>query len=144
MIRALTFLALVASVPAWAVGEHISVSGPAKDQLSETLCISMECSARGDYTITSKVVGSKMELKVVGPSGPRFSLALPLADDGRMSNSDAMTATSQLVQAIENPVAVKEVVEKSPAKKKVSKYAKAAKKKTAKPMRVAARKISRG
>ena len=87
MIRALSVLALVASLPAWAVGEHITVSGPAKEQLSETLCISMECTAGGDYVISSKVIAGKMELKVMGPSGPRLTLSLPLADDeiGRAS-----------------------------------------------------------
>jgi hypothetical protein len=107
MIRALTFAALVASLPAWAVGEHITVTGPAKDQLKETLCISMECKGGGDYVISSRVVGGQMELKVSGPSGPRFSTLLPLGEDGQLSNSDAMTATSQLIQAIENPNALK-------------------------------------
>ncbi len=117
MIRALTFAALVASLPAWAVGEHITVTGPAKDQLKETLCISMECKGGGDYVIASRVVGAQMELKVSGPSGPRFSTLLPLSEDGRLSNSDAMTATSQLIQAIENPAALKQAApEKAPEK----------------------------
>jgi hypothetical protein len=55
-----------------------------------------------------------------------------------------MTATSQLVQAIENPSAVREPVEPKAALKKKSKLAKAAKHKSAKPVRLAARKISRG
>src|SRR5688572_15331493 len=108
MNRALSLLALVASLPAWAVGEHISVSGPARELLSQTLCISMECGKTGDYSVTSKLVGQKMELKVVGPSGVRLTLSLPATDDGRLSNSDALTATSQLVQAIENPLPAKE------------------------------------
>lgn len=107
MIRALTFAALVASLPAWAVGEHITVTGPAKEQLKETLCISMECKGGGDYVVSSRVVGGQMELKVSGPSGPRFSTLLPLGEDGQLSNSDAMTATSQLITAIENPAALK-------------------------------------
>lgn len=147
MIRALSILALVGSLPAWAVGEHIQVTGPVREQLSETLCISMECSGRGDYTVTSKVVAGRMELKVLGPSGPRFTLTLPMNDDGRLANSDAMTATSQLVQAIENPAAVKEAAaEKSAVKKKTrsAKLAKASKHKVANPVRVAARKMSRG
>ena len=152
MNRALPLLALVASLPAWAVGEHIAVTGPAREQLSETLCISMECGKSGDYTVSSKVVGGKMELKVLGPSGPRFSLSLPLTGDGRLANSDAMTATSQLVQAIESPASVKQpaaekakVAKKSGKAGKYSKLAKASKKgKLAKPVRVAARKLSRG
>ena len=146
MIRALSLLALVSSLPAWAVVEHIAISGPALEQLSETLCISMECNASGDYTIASKVVAGKMELKVLGPSGPRLSLTLPINDAGRLANCDAMTATSKLVQAIENPVAAKEaaVEKKSTVKKKLSKVAKASKRKLPNPVRVAARKLSRG
>lgn len=146
MIRALAALALVASVPAWAVGENISVTGPAREQLSQTLCISMDCLKGGsDYTISSKVVGGKMELKVLGPSGPRLSLSLPITGDGQLTNSDAMTATSQLIQAIENPLVAKEAVEKPAAKvsKKKGKLAKAAKK-AKNPVRVAARKLARG
>ncbi len=145
MIRVLSFVTLVASIPAWAVGEPISITGPARDQLSQTLCISMECGQRGgDYVVTSKVVAGKMELRVVGPSGLRLSLMMPLTDDGRLTNSDAMTATSQLVHAIETPAAAKEaIVEKRPAAKK-SKLAKSTKQKGPKPMRLAARKLSRG
>lgn len=140
MIRALTVAALAASLPAWAVGEHISVTGPAKEQLKETLCISMECKAGADFTVSSRVVGSQMELKVSGPSGTRFTTLLPLNGDGRLSNSDAMTATSQLVQAIESPApqkAEKAALEK-PAKKP-SKWAKAhaSKRKFGKAIRVA-------
>ena len=145
MIRALSLLALVSSLPAWAVGEHIAISGPAREQLSETLCISMECNAGTDYAVSSKIVGSKMELKVSGPGGTRLSLSLPVNDDGRLANSDAMTATSQLVQAIEAPASMKEAAAEKPAvtKKKPSKLA-AAKHKLAKPVRVASRKLSRG
>ncbi len=145
MIRALAAFTLVASLPAWAVGEHIAVTGPAREQLSETLCISMECSAGGDYTVSSKLVGNKMELKVVGPSGPRFSVTLPVDENGRLLNSDAMTATSQLVQAIENPQVAKEAAPTvaKPAVAKKAKLAKATSKK-AKPVRVAARKVTRG
>ncbi|GEM_PF-3588551 len=144
MIRALTAFVLVASLPAWAVGEHIAVTGPAREQLSQTLCISMECSGGGDYTVSSKLVGNKMELKVIGPTGTRFSVTLPVDDNGRLLNSDAMTATSQLVQAIENPQAQKEAaVEKPKATAKKAKVAKATSKK-AKPVRVAARKVTRG
>jgi hypothetical protein len=151
MIRLLSILALVAAAPAWAVGEHISVTGPAREQLSETLCISMECNGGADYTIASKQVGGKMELKVVGPSGIRLSLTMAINVDGRLANSDAMTATSQLIQAIEAPVVAKETaaVEKaekaSAAKAKAKvKTAKAVKKPAARPVRVAARKLSRG
>lgn len=123
MIRALTFTALLAALPAWAVGEHITVTGPAKDQLKETLCISMECKGGGDYVVSSRVVGAQMELKVSGPSGPRFTTLLPLGEDGQLSNSDAMTATSQLITAIENPNAVKQAAEKAEKLEKTEKPA---------------------
>src|SRR4051794_13410967 len=92
--------ALLASLPAWAVGEHIAVTGPAKDQMSETLCISMECGKGRDYTVASKVIGEQMELKVLGPDGStRFTMKTPLNANGRIGASDAMTATAQLVHA---------------------------------------------
>ncbi len=144
MIRVLSFIAVVGSSPAWAVGEHVAVSGPASEQLSQTICISMECVKGGDYTVSSKAVGGKMELKVTGPGGPRLSLSLPINDDGRLSNSDAMAATSQLVQAIEAPAGSKSA-EKTGVKSAVKKKARFAKAhKLAKPVRVASRKVSRG
>lgn len=146
MRRLFLLAGLIGSSPAWAVGEHLTVTGPGREQLSETLCISMECNAGGDYTVTSRLVAGKMELKVLGPSGPRLTLMVATSGDGRLVNSDAMTATSQLVQAIENPVVAKEAVTSKPAvkAKKSAKLAKASKAKVAKPVRVAARKLSRG
>lgn len=146
MIRALTILALVAAAPAWAVGEHVSISGPAREQLSQTICISMECAGGDDYLISTKRVGGKMELKVSGPSGPRLTLTLPINDDGRLANCDAMSATSQLIQAIEAPAVAREVaaVEKQAGKVARAKVARAPKRVLAKPVRVAARKLSRG
>lgn len=144
MIRALTLSILLASASAWAVGENIAVTGPAREQLSETLCISMDCMKGGaDYTVSSKLVGSKMELKVTGPSGVRLSLLLETNGDGRLANSDAMTATSQLIQAIENPVAPKAAAAVEKPAAPVAK--KAPSKKAAKLVRVASsRKLSRG
>ena len=132
-------------MPAWAVGEHIAVTGPAKEQLSETLCISMECvKGAHDFTVTSKVVGKKMELKVLGPSGDvKFSMKQDLNEFGRLSSSDAMSATSLLVHAIENPSASKAAMEKPAKKKKLNKWAKS-KRKLNNPVRVAARMRSRG
>ena len=142
MVRTIPLFALLAAMPAWAVGEHIAVTGPAREQLSETLCISMECVTSGaDYTVTSKVVGKKMELKVLGPSGDvKLTLKNDLNEFGRLSASDAMSATSQLVHAIENPSTVKAAVEK-PAKKKLNRWAK---RHLHAPIRVAARMRSRG
>jgi hypothetical protein len=138
-MRTLLVLSFLASLPAWAVGEHIAVTGPAKDQLSETLCISMECAGSNDYIVSSKVVGDEMQLKVTGADGlVRLTLKTPVGPNGRLASSDAMSATSQLVHAIETPYsaskAVAEKVEKKPAKK-----AKYAKHHVAKPVRVAAR-----
>ena len=142
MMRTLLTLVFLTCLPAWAVGEHISVTGPAREQLSETLCISMECvQGAHDYTVTSKVVGSQMELKVLGPDGAvRFTLKAPASDNGRLASSDAMSATSQLVHAIETPFAGKAAVEK-PALKKAPKLAK---RHLHAPIRVAARMRARG
>ena len=141
MKRTLPILALLASLPAWAVGEHISVTGPAREQLSETLCISMECNGGTDYTVASKVVGAQMELKVLGPDGGvRLTLKMP-AIGNRMASSDAMSATSQLVHAIETPFVappVKAAVEKPAKKTKVAKHH------LNPPIRVASRMRARG
>ena len=145
MMRTFLNLALLASLPAWAVGEHIAVTGPAHDQLSETLCISMECSAGHDYTVTSKLVGTQMELKVLGPdSGVRFSMKLPTNGDGRLNSSDAMTATSQLVHAIETPFDAKAAAALEKDSKPAKKSAKLAKRHLHAPVRVAARMRARG
>lgn len=143
MKRIFPILALLTALPAWAVGEHIAVTGPAREQLSETLCISMECVAGAhDYTVTSKVVGAQMELKVLGPdNGVRLTLKTPLNGNGRLASSDAMTATSQLVHAIETPFVPKAAaLEKKPVKKS----AKLAKRHLHAPIRVAARMRARG
>jgi len=140
-MRTLPIVALLASLNAWAVGEHIAVTGPAKDQMSETLCISMECGKGHDYTVASKLVGEQMELKVLSPDGSvRFTLKTPVNANGRIGASDAMTATAQLVHAIENPAPEKAAAVEKPARAKVA----AAKHKVHAPVRVAARMRSRG
>ena len=147
MTRTLLVLATLAALPAWAVGEHISVTGPAKEQLSETLCISMECKAGNDFTVSSKLVGEQMELRVVGPDGTvRLTMKAATNGQGRMSSCDAMSATSQLVHAIETPFTPSKVVEAAPAKKavKLSAKSKLAKRQLHAPIRVAARMRARG
>ncbi len=141
-MRTFLILAFLASLPAWAVGEHISVTGPARDQLKETLCISMECvPGASDFTVSSKVVGAQMELKVLGPSGEvRLTLKTPVSDNGRLASSDAMTATSQLVHAIETPFTPTKAAVEKPAAKKT----KLAKRHLHAPIRVAARMRARG
>ena len=145
MMRTLPVLALLISVPAWAVGEHIAVTGPAREQLSETLCISMECvPGSSDFTVSSKLVGAQMELSVVGPDGRvRLSLKAPLNGNGRLASSEVMTATSQLVHAIETPFVGKEVAE-APAKKVAKKQSKLAKRRLHAPVQVATRMRARG
>lgn len=141
MKRLLPALALLAGLPAWAVGEHIEVTGPAREQLSETLCISMECGTGAhDYTVSSKVVGEQMELKVIGSDGaPRLILKSALNPAGRMASSDVMTAASQLVRAIEAPLPANADVA-PPAKKPV----KVVKRHVHAPVRVASRMRARG
>jgi hypothetical protein len=105
MVRsALVLIALVAA-PAWAVGERISVPKGAvfADQLKETLCISMECGAGIDASITAKVIkGNKVELKVFAATGNlKATVTAPLNADGRISSMDLVAATSGLIAGIE-------------------------------------------
>lgn len=105
MVRsALVLLALVAA-PAWAVGERVSLpKGSAyAEQLKETLCISMECGAGVDASITAKVIkGNKVELKVFTASGNlKATVTAPLNAEGRISSMDLVAATSGLIAGIE-------------------------------------------
>ena len=73
MVRtALVLMTVLVAAPAWAVGERVSLPKglPFSEQLKETLCISMECGAGTDATVTAKVIkGNKAEIKVLSPSG---------------------------------------------------------------------------
>ena len=142
-MRRLSLFWVLASAPAWAVGEHIAVTGPAREQLRETLCISMECGpGASDYTVTSKLVGEQMELKVLGPNGTvRFTLMTPTSGAGKLSASDAMNASTRLVHAIENP---NEAKAKVTASKVTKKSVKLAKRPSRAPFKVASRMRARG
>ena len=102
----------------------------------------MECVAGAHaYTVSSKVVGAQMELKVIGPEGAtRLILRSPLTSAGKLASSEVLTATSLLVHAIEAPG----VNSKPAAVKPTKKSAKLAKRPLHAPVRVAARLRARG
>src|SRR5947209_3909137 len=97
MVRtALVLMALMAA-PAGAVGEKIILPGPAQpfaSQISETLCVSMECVADKsgglDATVTGKLIKpkkgqSQVELQVVSATGAvKATVKAPVNDAGRM------------------------------------------------------------
>ncbi len=127
-IQSLLVVAGLVSMPAWAVGERIIVSGAADAQLKETLCISMECvsSKSGGYSalVESKTLKSGgVEIRVVGADGKvRTTQRVPMSDQGRLSSTDLVSATSEIVTAIEDPnhrAKADEQAAAKPAKKKV-------------------------
>jgi hypothetical protein len=137
------------ALPAWAVGERITVSGPNDTQLKEVLCNSMECisAAQARANGVSATVEAKtgknglIDIKVVGADGKvRTTQHVPLTDSGRLSETDLVSATTEIMAAIEDPdhkagkaEASKDSDEAKPAKK----HAKA--KKTPKAIRFASR-----
>ncbi|MFT3840172.1 MAG: hypothetical protein QM723_24500 [Myxococcaceae bacterium] len=138
------------ALPAWAVGERITVSGPNDTQLKEVLCNSMECvsSAQARSNGYSAAVEAKtgkdgrIDIKVVGADGKvRTTQHVPLTDSGRLSETDLVSATTEIMAAIEDPdhkakaEASKDSDEPKPAAK--GKHAKA--KKTPKAIRFALR-----
>lgn len=133
MARSVLVLMALAAAPAWAVGERISLpkgAAPFTEQLRETLCISMECGAGVDASLTAKVIkGNKAEIKVLGPGGAvKATITAPINEAGRMSTMDLVAATSGIIAGIESSGApAAPVVEKkskralaSKAKKKSS------------------------
>jgi len=132
MVRsALVLMTFLLAAPAWAVGERISVpKGHAfSEQLRETLCISMECGAGTDASVTAKVIkGNKAEIKVFSAAGAlKATVTAPLGDDGRLSSMDLVAATSGIIQGIEGAEPGKAAASKAPAASSKSKKALAAK-----------------
>jgi hypothetical protein len=128
------------SAPAWAVGERVSLpkGQPFIEQLRETLCISMECGAGMDASITAKVIkGNKAEVKVFSPSGAlKATVTAPLGADGRISSMDLVAATSGIIQGIESQEPSKAAASTKGSK---SKKAMASKAKAKKSMKFAAK-----
>jgi len=138
-------LAGLMAMPAYAVGERIIVTGASEAQLKETLCISMECVSQGQakasgYSamIESKATKTGVEIRVLGADGKvRTSQKVPMGDSGRLSSTDLVSATSEIMTAIEDPnhrAKAEEKTEKAPAKSK-----KVAKKHPMKGIRLASR-----
>jgi hypothetical protein len=116
MVRTFLVLMAVTAAPAWAVGERIiipSAAQPFGDQLKDTLCISMDCvkdKSQGlDATVAGKILkgakkGDQVELTVISSTGAvKATVKAPLADNGRISSMDLVTATSAIIAAIEGP-----------------------------------------
>ena len=141
MVRSVLVLMAMVSAPAWAVGERISIpkGQPFTEQLRETLCISMECGAGADASITAKVIkGNKAEIKVFSSSGAlKATVTAPLGEDGRISSMDLVAATSGIIQGIES-----QEPSRSAAKATKSKRGHASKAKSKRGIRFAAK--SRG
>jgi hypothetical protein len=123
-------LALLAA-PAWATGERLLVSGPAAEQLKETLCVSMECVSlqesreRGlDVTVEAKAAKGGLLIEVSGANGKHYATVKAPLSEGRLGSTDLVSATSAIIRAIENPEA-RSAPEKPKAKVAVAKKHKA-------------------
>ncbi len=137
------------AVPAWAVGERITVSGPNEAQLKEVLCNSMECvsAAQARASGFSASIESKtgkagvIDIRVLGADGKvRTTQHVPLTDSGRLSETDLVSATTEIMTAIEDPdhkAKAEASKDEAPAKPAKGKHAKA--KKTPKAIRLASR-----
>ncbi len=141
-------LAGLMAMPAWATGERIVVTGASEAQLKETLCISMECVSQAQarssgYSamVESKATKNGVEIRVLGADGKvRTSQKVPMNDSGRLSSTELVSATSEIVSAIEDPNRRAKVSEeKAEAPAKAKKSAKMAKKHTLKGIRLASR-----
>lgn len=103
-MRSLLFAITLTALPAFATGETIIITGPAAQQLKDTLCISMTCVTSGarDFVITGKQSGGTVELTVTSTSGQRrLTHTVPLNEFNRMSSTDLVTATSLVQRSIE-------------------------------------------
>lgn len=140
-----TLLTVIAAGPAWAVGERLLVGGAeasAVAQLKETLCVSMECvgdirSMGVDVTVEAKVAKGLLQIDVASASGKHYATVKAELTDGRLGAMDLVSATSQILRAIEYPEA-RAAAAPAPAKARPSKWAKGKKAKAAK-FRLAAR-----
>lgn len=115
MVRSALALAALVATSAFATGERLSITGAATP-LRETLCISMTCGAGAkDFTVSGRAVKGGLELTVTSASGQhRLTHLAPLNENGQLSSTDLVRATSLVVKAIENgPVA-------APAPKKLA------------------------
>jgi hypothetical protein len=121
MRRLLLLAAVLAAPAALATGERILLTGSA-EAFKETLCISMNCVAGGarDFTVAVRPGKGSVEVTVTSASGQhRLSHVAPLNDEGRVSSTDLVRATSLVVQAIEKgPVAGSAPAKKAVAAKK--------------------------
>lgn len=122
MRRLLLLAAVLVAPAALATGERILLTGGHAEAFKETLCISMNCVAGGarDFTVAVRPGKASVEVTVTSASGQhRLSHVAPLNDEGRVSSTDLVRATSLVVQAIEKgPVAGSAPAKKAVAAKK--------------------------
>lgn len=103
-----SLLAVLAAVtlaaPAWATGERVVVSAAA-EPFRETICVSMTCVTSGarDAVVTARTVKEGVEVTVKSASGQvKLVHVTPVTEDGELSSIDVVTASTQVVKAIES------------------------------------------
>lgn len=118
MLPRLAVVAALALAPAaFATGERITLTGQG-EQLRDTLCLSMSCVTAGprDFTVSARPVNGALEVTVTSSSGQhRLTHRAPLNEDGLVSTTDLVRATSLVLSAIERgpvsrPAAPRQVV----------------------------------
>ena len=123
-------LSLFVASTAFAADERIAVVGnhPAVAQLREGLCISEQCVGAHEKvvaTITAKEKKGGLEVMLHDADGSLgYSKLLPLADDGRLSVTDLVSAQAGIVHAIEYPAEAASKPEKKSSGTKVASAAK--------------------
>lgn len=104
MRRLLALPVMLAAPAAFATGERVLLV-PASNPLQETLCFSMNCvkgGAKKDVTVAMRPVRGGVEFTVTTAKGQRRLTHLsPLNENGKVSSTDLVRATSLVVQAIE-------------------------------------------
>lgn len=102
-MRSFFGIIVLMALPAFATGETIVISGA--EQLKDTLCLSMNCVASGprDFVIAGKTHDTTVEITVTSTTGQRrLTHSVALNQDGQMSSTDVVTATSLIQRSIEN------------------------------------------
>ncbi len=131
-MRTVLLITALFSLPALATGERVLLT-PVNSPLAETICVSMSCVTEGarDVTVAAKEVKGAMQFTVTSASGQvKLVTTAGLTENGTVSSTDLMRATSLIVKSIEGPAAVADAAAAKPAagpSKPATKSAKAAK-----------------
>jgi hypothetical protein len=109
MRHTILILAAMVALPAWATGETVELI-PAQHEMSEMLCISMNCvtGRQAKRGVQARVKATKSHGKVeFTVTNARGQLLLThvatLNHDGELSSTSLVTATTQVMHAIEHP-----------------------------------------